>query len=205
MFGNPLFIFDSGSRKCDFVAVYPIIGINENHTPVMISIHPDASANRIEVNLITSFYAKDSKNTFKNWADQGLLRYVDDMNNSEVALAVRLQLPSGVTTSSNFNILRKSDIVKDRIRYQEYLPPEDRIEIRYQSYYREDLTEREKTRSGMKMYQRISHEELLPSLTTTCMFLPTCSSPRHRRQERMVRIRMLNSIGRSDRRSPQGR
>ena len=134
-----------------------------------------------------------------------MLRYVDDMNNSEVALAVRLQLPSGVTTSSNFNILRKSDIVKDRIRYQEYLPPEDRIEIRYQSYYREDLTEREKTRSGMKMYQRISHEELLPSLTTTCMFLPTCSSPRHRRQERMVRIRMLNSIGRSDRRSSQGR
>ncbi len=101
MFGNPLFVFDSSSRKGDFVAVYPILGINENHTPVMISIHPDASANRIEVNLITSFYAKDNENTFKNWTDQGLLRYVDDINNSEVALAVRLQLPSGVTTSSH--------------------------------------------------------------------------------------------------------
>ncbi len=88
------------------------------------------------------------------------MRYVDDINNSEVALAVRLQLPSGVTTSSSSNILRKSDLVKDRIRYQENLPPEDKIEIRYQSYSSEDLTEREKTRSGMKMYQRISHEEL---------------------------------------------
>ena len=89
-----------------------------------------------------------------------------------MALAVRLQLPSGVTTSFIFNILRKSDLVKDRIRYQEYLPPEDKIEIRYQSYSSEDLTEREKTRSGMKMYQRISHEEL-SSLIDDNVYVPS--------------------------------
>ena len=100
------------------------------------------------------------------------MRYVDDINNSEVALAVRLQLPSGVTTSSSSNILRKSDLVKDRIRYQENLPPEDKIEIRYQSYSSEDLTEREKTRSDMKMYQRISHEEL-SSLIDDNVYVPS--------------------------------
>ena len=89
-----------------------------------------------------------------------------------MALAVRLQLPSGVTTSFNFNILRKSDLVKDRIRHQEYLPPEDKIEIRYQSYSSDGLTEREKTRSGMKMYQRISHEEL-SSLIDDNVYVPS--------------------------------
>ena len=77
--------------------------------------------------MLTNIYGRPLKQ-LQNWADQGLLLYLDDLNNpaaalnvrlqspsvvtaaDEEALAVRLRLPSGVTSVKR--ILYKSDLVK---------------------------------------------------------------------------------------------
>lgn len=93
----------------------------------MISLRAKQTANRIDINLLTSLYGRPSKQ-LQNWINQRLLLYGNDLENSaaalsvrlqspsvvtaadEEALAVRLQSPSGVTSEKR--ILYKSDLVK---------------------------------------------------------------------------------------------
>ena len=121
---DPLLIFRSTNGE-DLVAVYSVHDKNGN--PVMISLRAKQTANRIDINLLTSLYGRPSKQ-LQNWINQRLLLYGNDLENSaaalsvrlqspsvvtaadEEALAVRLQSPSGVTSEKR--ILYKSDLVK---------------------------------------------------------------------------------------------
>ena len=122
---DPLYVFRSTNGK-DLVAVYSVLDKKGN--PLMVSLRAEQTANRIDINLITSLYGRPS-HQLQNWVNQGLLLYWDNLDNSEAALAVRLQLPSGVTASnsealnvrlqlpsvvtSENTILTKSDIVNE--------------------------------------------------------------------------------------------
>ena len=121
---DPYYVFLSRNGK-DLIPVYRIT--DKKGENVMISLRAKQSANHIDVNLMTSLYGK-KKNSLQNWINQGLLLYLDDLNNpaaalnvrlqspsvvtasKEEALAVRLRLPSGVTSVKR--ILYKSDLVK---------------------------------------------------------------------------------------------
>ncbi len=77
---NPLYVMESRTVPGSYVAIYPILSSAKERTPVMISLLPNYERNHIEVNLITSFYAKDTWKQYQNLIKDGLL-YVDDQNN----------------------------------------------------------------------------------------------------------------------------
>lgn len=89
---NPLFVAKSKTVSGDFVAIYPILSLKDTKTPVMVSIRPNVERKHTEINLVTSFYGKDTWKQYQNLIKDGLL-YVDDQNNTEVAQIIRLQLP----------------------------------------------------------------------------------------------------------------
>ena len=105
---DPLYVFRSTNGK-DLVAIYSVLDKKGN--PILASLRAEQQANRIEVNLITSMYGKPQA-SLQRWVDNGLLLYVNDLENSKAALAVRLQLPSGVTASDS-NVRYKSQLVNN--------------------------------------------------------------------------------------------
>ena len=121
---DPYYVFLSRNGK-DLIPVYRIT--DKKGDNVMVSLRANQEANFIDVNLMTSLYGRPLKQ-LQNWADQGLLLYLDDLNNPAAALNVRLQSPSVVTAAdeealpvrlqlpsvvtSVKRILYKSDLVK---------------------------------------------------------------------------------------------
>ena len=89
---NPLFVAKSKTVSSDFVAIFPILSLKGTKTPITVSIRPNVERKHTEINLVTSFYEKDTWKQYQNLIKDGLL-YVDDQNNTEVAQIVRLQLP----------------------------------------------------------------------------------------------------------------
>lgn len=77
-------------------------------------------SNRIDANLITSIYGRPVSQLQK-WADNDLLLYVNDLDRTEAALPVRLQLPS-VVTASDSNIRYKSQSVNETVYSESVVP-----------------------------------------------------------------------------------
>lgn len=111
---NPIYVMKSRTVPDSYVAIYPILSSAKERTPVMISLLPNYERNHIEVNLITSFYAKDTWKQYQDLIKYNLL-YVDNLNKKEEAIHItdRLYVPAGGVASANSNVLYKSELVKE--------------------------------------------------------------------------------------------
>lgn len=104
---NPYYVFKSKDGE-SLVGVYDVL--DKNNEPVIVAFNYNTDRNGVEANWVKSLYGK-SEYGIEYWAQDGLLRYVNDKEKAtelSITLSVRVM---GSSATYKQNILHKSDLV----------------------------------------------------------------------------------------------